>query len=476
MKKLLLSIIIVTVFAAGSFAQVRDHVRISWVGFNCNSGTSDNMLELDGKGDEIFIQCNWVMANNNNSTEFEGKYRSPIHGDVNRHSGWIQAGSRSDKGGIQSGDQYRCNTAIGEFDISDGEVLTVVPTIWEWDGNQDDINGFLDFFGGNVNFIKDRAMQQSRSFAQSSGNDLQCVMDMSKVNISPFSMAVNAILGQADDRPIGMNAAGKFSPKSFVLTTNMIRQITQRNLGYGLGVMQLDYDENKLGNTRDHGAYTILIKFEYLGSTGTPITGTVPSTAPHYVPPATTTGTASNGNGSTAAHYVPPPVTNGAGNNASAPSRYIPPPSGNNAGGSYHGSTTINTTPLPNPSSQTAGAAAGNKYPAGQNNPAGRAGGAVVSVPGLWKGTYGNGGSTTDHGYYNFQFNADGTMLMLDPNKTILARGTYTIAGNVLHGTYYWLVGGMYSLTGIMNGNTMTGTWGHNSDESDAGKWILVKQ
>ncbi|HLZ87732.1 MAG TPA: hypothetical protein VKQ52_10840, partial [Puia sp.] len=457
--------------------------------------------EMDGKGDEIFVNCNWIMAGRNNATEFEGKYRSPMYGDVNRHYGWVQAGSRSDKGGIRSGDQYRGYSAIGEFDISDGETLTIMPTIWEWDGNEDEMTAFMSFLTGHVNEIKNASLQLIQGVNQlSGGNTSQFLLDMGNTNLSLFSMAVNAILGQAKDRPIGLDAAGRFKSKAFVLNRGLCRDIAQRNLGYGLGVLQMDYDENQLGNTRDHGAYTILIKIELLGSGST--TATTPSNPPgRYIPPPMTTPPAGTATHGSAPVSNPPagtpthgstPVSNPAGG-----SSYIPPPSTNSPGAASHGSAPVSTPasggryippPVANPAGRggapagapngasPAGPASPSANPAGPSaNPAGPAGGAV-SIPGTWTGTYGDGPSSTSHGFFSLQFNADGSLLMLDPRRAVLARGSYVMNGISMTGSLSWLAGGRYLIAGRTKGPTMTGTWGRETSNFNGGNWTLTKQ
>lgn len=515
MKKNILTLFTLVWIVVGSFGQsistnssglVKDRVRISYFGFNCNTATQDNTLEMDGKGDEIFVLCNWLMADKNNNLEFSGKYRSPLHGDINGHNGWIKVGSRSDKGGITSGDQYRCNTAIGEFEISDGEVFTMTPTIWEWDGNDEAYNNFQVHQTNHVNELKNVASQFSKGFALLGDpvNTTIVLVNQMKTTISLFSMAINDILSQAKDRPIGMETNGRFSPKSIVLTRDMMRKIAQRNLGYGLGVLQVDYDEIQLGNTRDHGAYTVLIKVEYLGSSSTAPTGgtyqpsnnTTPvSTTPRYVPPPSTSNNTTPA--STTPRYVPPPSTSNNNAPASNPPRYVPPPSTSN-------NTTPASTPpryVPpatssNPAQSSGGVYHPNIPPA--NNPQAGNGGAVAlpsagnaNMPSTGGPKKAMDGVYAVKFYYlqkpisplnvYFQFFSNGTMTYLtDLNRFIGSEnGTYMLGNNnqlQLRHSAPAAQGHYYSYVGTLNGNQISGTWGNDASTTNGGTWFAIRK
>jgi len=294
MKKKFCLLLVTALLAAAAPAQIRDRIRISYVGFNCNNETADNAFEMDGKGDEVFIYCNWVMAEKNGNKAFNGQYKSRIHGDINGHYGWIQAGTRSAKGGIRTSDQFRGNTVIGEFDFDDGQILNFTPTIWEYDGDPSMYNSFTNYMNNAGNVIKDNSIGFSKRLPLTASNSSQVTMNFKSQNLTVFSTIVGDIFGQAKDRPVGMDANGGFSPKSLVLTRDIVHKFSQINNGYGLGVYEVSYDENLLGNTRCHGAYSVLIMIEVLNSTniGTGAAGAGGT-------PATTNGTK---------QPVPPPV------------------------------------------------------------------------------------------------------------------------------------------------------------------------
>lgn len=226
-------------------------------------------------------------------------------------------------------------------------------------------------------------------------------------------------LGKPGTRPIGMEKLGAFAPQVVALSTQNLATITNSNMGFGNGIIAVNYDENLVGNARDHGNYTMLIKVEFFPK---PVT----NQAPPPPPPAPKTGN------------TPPPPPPPGGN-------VPPPPSSGNTGSS----PTSNLRKLSTPSS---------------NN-----------VTGRWTGTYGNGNASTPN-YYSFQLNTDGRMQLIGSNGSVIANGTYTFSNNQLTGTYSYTSSGTYSIRGTLAGNTFTGTWGSGNNPQGGGNWVMTKK
>jgi len=96
-------------------------------------------------------------------------------------------------------------------------------------------------------------------------------------------------------------------------------------------------------------------------------------------------------------------------------------------------------------------------------------------ILGTWKGTYGNGNSQTGN-FYSLQFNADGSMNLLDPNGQVLAAGNCLVNNNSVTGTYYYgTAKSPYSIAGIYNQatNTITGTGGAGTATSGGFSWVM---
>jgi hypothetical protein len=102
------------------------------------------------------------------------------------------------------------------------------------------------------------------------------------------------------------------------------------------------------------------------------------------------------------------------------------------------------------------------------------------SIPGLWKGKYGN---TTDYPNkgYAVLFRTNGTIRVYDGSDTATAyaaEGTYSISNSTVTTTYDYGDGMEYSTTAEMNVHKtfMEGTYGNGDNTWDAGRFFLVKQ
>jgi hypothetical protein len=127
---------------------------ITITGLQCVTATLDDPLQLDGKGDEVYV--NAIVSRYDRSTQKaieSGQALSLTYGDTNKINGRMMAGSRSDKGGIQSGDLIPASPRPGvartaapqknifpmivwEGTLTDGkDALAISPSIWEDDLN-----------------------------------------------------------------------------------------------------------------------------------------------------------------------------------------------------------------------------------------------------------------------------------------------------------------------------------------------------
>lgn len=404
-------------------AQQAGRVRVSFNGFRCIRETLDDMLQLDGKGDEVFFQFYFTLANSSGQQKLKYAYRSDTYGDnYGPFGNRINAGSCVDlfgnlKGGIKGGDNYSCNNIIGEYDLGAGDVLTVMPTIWEWDpGNPPANENFESRFDASIEGAYSTINQNASSLSNARfrttglvgatpGDALGLILVDAGTFLS-FKLAMNLVGALTPKpRPIGITKDGTFSPKAVLLNANTMQQIASSNFGYGQGVIPLQYNEEALGNDRDRGNYIILLKVDFF------------------------------------------PAANSNTNN----------------------NTNTNTTFQPGsmkPLSKTTTVSA----PVAQTAPA-----APVSLPGTWTGTWGSGASNGPN-YYSFRFNADGSMQLLGQNGAVLANGRYTFTNNQLNGSYTYSTGGTYNYAGTLDAsNTLNGNWSAGAGGSGNGKWMLKK-
>jgi len=245
-------------------------IRISFAGFDCYRETWDDILHADGKGDEVYFNFGFSLADKNGNSKLSYEKRTGVYGDATGpFSNRISAGSYVDlfgnnKGGIKAGDTYRCNTIVGEYELADGDILTIVPTGWEHDPIADNSASFFSTMKGFYNSINQKLAPIMIGFNVLTGNLGGVIYHAGSLGISKINAGGNqGELGKAGTRPLGMEKYGDFSPKLVVVNTPNLNTICNSDMGFGKGVIGVNYDEVAVGNSRDHGNYTILLRIEF---------------------------------------------------------------------------------------------------------------------------------------------------------------------------------------------------------------------
>ncbi|MEY2918161.1 MAG: hypothetical protein RIS73_1875 [Bacteroidota bacterium] len=268
MKKFIAVLFMLTA-TASLFAQ-SGRIRVYFAGFECYRETWDDILNSDGKGDEVFFNFSFLLADKNDNSKLSYEKRTMVYGDATGpFSNRISAGTCVDafgnrKGGIKGGDTYRCNDLIGEYDMADGDILSVTPTGWEHDPISDNSISFMTTFKSYSNTINQKL------------GPIMKVLNVATLNVGAVIMQTTALglakvnaggdqgeLGKPGTRPIGMEKSGAFEAKLVALNTPNLPTICNSDMGFGRGVIAVNYDETAVHNLRDHGNYTILIRVEY---------------------------------------------------------------------------------------------------------------------------------------------------------------------------------------------------------------------
>lgn len=283
MKKVfcfLLLIIATTMLQAQS-----GRIRISFAGFDCYRETWDDILHTDGKGDEVFLNFNCVLGDKNGNTKLSYDKRTPVYGDASgSFSNRINVGSWTGfghTGGIKQGDTYRCNDVIGEYDMADGDILTVIPTMWEHDPIADNSASFFSTLRNTYATITQKSAPYINTYHAITANWVWLIINAVNFDISKTKPAGDqGELGRSGTRPLGMEKNGDFSPKLVLLSTSYLTRLSNSDMGYGKGVIAVNYDEVALGNTRDHGNYNILLKVEFFPVQNTTTNNTAPAPPP----------------------------------------------------------------------------------------------------------------------------------------------------------------------------------------------------
>lgn len=424
--KRIVAIILICFLAIQAHSQA-GRIRISFVGFNCFRETWDDILHMDGKGDEVFFTFGFSVADRNGNTKSNYDYRTGYYGDATGpFSNRTSAGTCVDmfgqnKGGIRAGDNYRTNIVIGEYDIADGDIVMIQPTAWEYDPIADNSNAFVGTVKNMFVNLNQKLGPYMAAFHFLTGNIAGLVNQTTSMGLSKVIRAGGdqGELGKPGTRPIGMEKYGDFTPKFINVNTPNLAAITSSNFGFGNGVIAVNYNEEEVGNARDHGNYSILIKIEF---TPRP---TAPAPAP--APSGTRTGNTQNTN----VIQAPDAITrdNVRAINTNMPSRNI----------------SIPTTPITD-----------------------------AIAAGLWTGTIQTDGITGSQPL-NLRLNPPSFWLLTNDGKmSAIAAGVYSTRNNIMSG-YYFLNNTQINYTSTNYDaatKTMSGTWEGGGQK---GTWSVKK-
>jgi len=194
--------------------------RVTLTGFHVNHETYDTALETDGKGDEIRIMTTVEDIDaNGRSTKPPRTLSTPVYGDVNNFPSRVQAGSRSGKGGLRTGDSYPSGGATAPLQ---GAPLTdrIPMLLWQ---------GMLQPGAGGVAIAPvaweiDEGDVLTSLFPEEV-SILHVVSGITSVLGGPAGAASNMVV-QSADRPIGVvhyKAGGvdqlRFTPRVLTLTS-----------------------------------------------------------------------------------------------------------------------------------------------------------------------------------------------------------------------------------------------------------------
>ena len=249
--------------------------RVTLLGFVVNHETRDTVLETDGKRDEVFQVPVVLSFDRDRGLEMLSfSVFGPVFGDTNNHPTYTRAGSASNRGGLRSGDGFpdarpwECRTPPGpgfgfpavlfEGDLRPIQnAAVIIPSLWEWDGNQELFTNYMDKIEGALPTIRlnvghilavdDRYEFRPRA-ATEFGLEGAVTMDQRLVDMR--------------NRPIGMKGFGPgqfgFQPQVLVLTYEGARNIVGRDIGFGPGVIEVRYEEPR----ELEGNYSLYLKVE----------------------------------------------------------------------------------------------------------------------------------------------------------------------------------------------------------------------
>lgn len=201
---------------------LRGRYRVMLTGMVVNRQSWDNPLQLDGKGDEIFIVAPTMLYDAVTKQVRQELAKSEVMGDANGRTWVVAAGRASEKGGLLSGNRVpdvptpwiRYGEVSGSrfpLLLWDGELvqgqhaLVVSAAPWEWDGMGDLFN----------RWHANRERRQRDWAASADGDSLVVHPSVKPIDLpTPTLVTLDLILGQARDRPIGLRPATPTDPAS----------------------------------------------------------------------------------------------------------------------------------------------------------------------------------------------------------------------------------------------------------------------
>lgn len=268
--------------------------KVILLGTRVITQTWDHALEVDGKGDEIYVNAEVRLINSSGDILFGTPRLSKTMGDINGFGSRVKAGSLSSKGGIKTGDDipYRnpfnqqspekpdeFPMKIFEGEITEDQGLVIVPSIWEWDGGKDLFNSWGSHvvrFTGDIVRSTVNILNAVKGGSVPTEAQLK-LADFLKSEIDSglkalFSFLTN-ITGQAMDRPIGMKKSGDqatYSPKVIMLPLKIAEMVASKDFGLGKGIFEIFYEDDPgIGGAK----YTLYVKLEKVGGSTTPPSG-----------------------------------------------------------------------------------------------------------------------------------------------------------------------------------------------------------
>jgi hypothetical protein len=271
--------------------------RVTWNGLQVISETWDDVLNRDGQHDEVFFRCEKKKAKSDGTVIYGGNNTIPFvsatMGDNSSPATLgprIQAGSARQPwyqggnvvGGFISGDQFPnppwqtpgANQLsnnyppclIWEDNIDQDEVVSLIPTIWEWDGGGSFMNGWINWQVATDAQFGTRA---KKVFGPAAGA-YAWIFDAVSLGIQTAGtlQGLFAPGGQAGDRPIGMQkdpnnpTDGAFVPKLIELTKASAEALLKANLvGKGNGIFTVEYRDDPYLR----GDYLLYFQIERIG-------------------------------------------------------------------------------------------------------------------------------------------------------------------------------------------------------------------
>jgi hypothetical protein len=260
--------------------------RVVVEGFTANSESWDHALQVDGKGDEVFVSANVIYRDREEVPLLTDEVSTRTMGDTNGFGERVAAGTANGAGGaggLVSGNSFPSEPpyvrtvqpslgrryppwVVWEGDLVQGDhALAIAPSVWEWDGGRDAFGDWTHWLQGAATKIGSEVKKYTKG-----GTVADTVIESATVGLGiAASLYDEGLLGQAQDRPIGMvetvpqtsPRSYTFGPKLLVLNYDRAEALLRTSLLGVAGLRAFEYRDDP----RFRGHYTLYLRLEKLG-------------------------------------------------------------------------------------------------------------------------------------------------------------------------------------------------------------------
>ncbi|HEV7781445.1 MAG TPA: hypothetical protein VGO58_09270 [Chitinophagaceae bacterium] len=278
--KLLLSLLLL-INAATGFAQAEDYygpVKISFHGLVCNRPTNDDPLGMDGVSDEVSVDFwSWSPVTNNRAA-YSGAHR--VYGEDFLLPERIKAGTATINGGLKAGNSYYREgvydddnlLSLSKYDIvntfcSNSTLVAIFPAIFEVDNGPLTTKPIQDLYIATRRAFNDPDIQNgirdfSDGYVYNDNNPYGFMLAGRHIGLDAlYAGLFTTNKNKLASRPIGLFSNWDYSSQLIVLTPKTIKIISEKDYGYGKGILPVHFNEESMGNTEGHGNYIVLLRF-----------------------------------------------------------------------------------------------------------------------------------------------------------------------------------------------------------------------
>ena len=276
-----LTLLLLLVNTTSGQAQTEDWygpVTISFHGFICNRPTNDNGLGGDGVGDEVSVQFfDWTTVSTNRAS-YNGITK--IYGEDFYLPFRVKAGTATINGGLKAGDSYYRGGSYGDDDplilsnysivttfCAQNTVIAILPAIFERDEGPLGVTTVQDFGvvarrALNDDDIHAQVWDFSDGYVYDDSNPYGFMLPGRYIGLdAKFAGMFIANKNKLASRPIGLFSNWDYSSQLIVLTPKTIKIISEKDYGYGKGILPVFFNEESMENTEGHGNYIVLLRF-----------------------------------------------------------------------------------------------------------------------------------------------------------------------------------------------------------------------